>query len=118
MNIESLIFYGIPIYLIFMGVLVVLTTKNLFKMLLGLSLMDSGINVLIVALGYVKGGTTPIFSEYPKIYEKVVDPVPPALVLTAIVIGLAFLGLGLSIVIRIKEKYGTVNVEKLKELKW
>uniref|UniRef100_A0A7V4E5G7 Cation:proton antiporter n=1 Tax=candidate division WOR-3 bacterium TaxID=2052148 RepID=A0A7V4E5G7_UNCW3 len=118
MNIESLIFYGVPIYLIVMGILVILTTKNLFKMLLGLSIMDSGINILIVALGYIKGATAPIYSRYPEVFEKVVDPVPQALVLTAIVIGIAFLGLGLALVIRIKEKYGTVNVEKLKELKW
>lgn len=115
---SSIIFYGVPIYLMVMGILIVITTRNLFKMLLGLSVMESGVNLLLVALGYVKNATAPIFSEYPKLYEKVVDPIPQALVLTAIVIGVAFLGMGLAIVIRIKEKYGTVDVEKLKELKW
>ncbi len=115
---SSIIFYGVPIYLMIMGILIVITTKNLFKMLLGLSVMESGVNLLLVALGYVKNATAPIFSKYPELYEKVVDPIPQALVLTAIVIGVAFLGMGLAIVLRIKEKYGTVDVDKLKELKW
>lgn len=116
--IESIIFYGIPLFLLVMGTLIVLTTRNLFKMLLGLSTMESGVNLLIIALGYIKKGTAPIFSDYPKLYDKVVDPVPQALVLTAIVIGVAVLAMGVVIVIRIKEKFGTIDVEKIRGMKW
>ncbi len=116
--IESIIFYGIPLFLLVMGTLIVLTTRNLFKMLLGLSTMESGVNLLIIALGYIKKGTAPIFSDYPRWYDKVVDPVPQALVLTAIVIGVAVLAMGVVIVIRIKEKFGTIDVEKIRGMKW
>ncbi|MEO0265434.1 MAG: sodium:proton antiporter [candidate division WOR-3 bacterium] len=115
---ESIIFYGIPIFLITMGLLIILTTKNLFKMLLGLATMESGVNIFIIALGYIRSGTAPILSEYPKLYERVVDPVPQALVLTAIVIGIAVIAMGVVIVIRIKEKFGTVNINKIRGMRW
>lgn len=116
--IEGIIFYGIPIFLITMGLLIILTTKNLFKMLLGLSTMESGVNIFIIALGYVKNATAPILSEYPNLYERVVDPVPQALVLTAIVIGVAVITMGVVIVIRIRDKFGTVNIDKIRGMKW
>ncbi len=115
---ESIIFYGIPIFLITMGLLIILTTKNLFKMLLGLATMESGVNIFIIALGYIRSGTAPILSEYPTLYERVVDPVPQALVLTAIVIGIAVIAMGVVIVIRIKEKFGTVDIDKIRGMRW
>lgn len=112
------IFYLSAIFLMVMGVFIALSGKHLIKILLGIDVFDTGLNLLIVSFGYVKGATAPIFSRYPHLFKNVVDPVPQALVLTAIVIGVAEMAMGLAIVMKIKEKFGTCNVNKLKELKW
>ncbi len=114
----GLLFYGSSIFLIAMGVLIAITGRHLIKILLGIDLFDTGINLLIISLGYINGGTAPIFSKYPCLFKKVVDPVPQALVLTAIVISVAKIAMGVAIVMRIREKFGTCNIAKLKELKW
>ncbi len=112
------IFYGSAVFLMVMGVFIAITGKHLIKILLGIDLFDTGLNLLIISFGYINNGTAPIFSRYPHIFKNVVDPVPQALVLTAIVIGVAETAMGLAIVMRIKEKFGTCNIGKLKELKW
>ncbi len=114
----GLIFYGSAIFLMVMGVFIAITGRHLIKILLGIDVFDTGLNLLIVSFGYINGGTAPIFSKYPNIFKNVVDPVPQALVLTAIVIGVAEMAMGLAIVMQIKEKFGTCNIAKLKELKW
>jgi len=73
---------------------------------------------LLISIGYVKGRTAPIFSKPGINPADVVDPVPQALVLTAIVIGVAVLALVLSIVIKVYEHNKTLNVNKIKGLKW
>lgn len=114
----GLIFYQSAVFLMVMGVFIALSGRHLIKILLGLDVFDVGVNLLIVSFGYINGGTAPIFSRYPALFKNVVDPVPQALVLTAIVIGVAEMAMGLAIVMKIKEKFGTCNIEKLKELKW
>ena len=109
--------------LIVIGLYMVLVKANLIKIMLGLSFMDTGVHVLLVAIGYVRGRTAPIFSESLMTagtgnLPQVVDPVPQALVLTAIVIGVGVLALGLSIVIKVYEHYGTLDAGRVKGLKW
>jgi multicomponent Na+:H+ antiporter subunit C len=69
-------------------------------------------------MGYIKGGTAPIFSKPGLNPNLMVDPVPQALVLTAIVIGVATLALALSLAIKLYRHYGTLDMRKIKELKW
>jgi len=109
--------------LILIGLYMVLVKANLIKIMLGISFMDTGVHVLLIAIGYVRGRTAPIFSEALLKASKgglpeVVDPVPQALVLTAIVIGVGVLALGLSIVVKVYEHYGTLDAGKIKGLKW
>ena len=109
--------------LIVIGLYMVLVKANLIKIMLGLSFMDTGVHVLLVAIGYVRGRTAPIFSESLMTAStgnlpQVVDPVPQALVLTAIVIGVGVLALGLSIAIKVYEHYGTLDAGRIKGLKW
>jgi multisubunit Na+/H+ antiporter MnhC subunit len=111
--------YGSAILVMLIGIYAVLTKKNLIKIVIGLSIMDSGFNLLLVALGYIKGGTAPIFS--PAVAEKnvlMVDPVPQALVLTAIVIGFGVTAVALSLVIRLYRKHNTIKIDEIKTLKW
>lgn len=104
--------------LIFIGLYIMLVKRNLIKVILGLSILETGVNLFIVSLGYIRGGTAPIFSRPGLEMEKMVDPVPQALVLTAIVIGLAVLALALSLAVRLYHHFGTLNLQKIKELKW
>jgi len=111
--------YGSAILVMLIGIFAVLTKKNLIKIVIGLSIMDSGFNLLLVALGYIKGGTAPIFS--PAVEGKdvlMVDPVPQALVLTAIVIGFGVTAVALSLVIRLYRKHNTIKIDEIKTLKW
>ena len=118
-NIVTISVYGSAIALILIGLYAVLIKKNLIKIVIGLSLADAGIHLLFVAIGYLKGGTAPIFS--PSVVGKnvtMVDPVPQALVLTAIVIGFAVTAVALSLVIRLYRHHGTLEIDEIKNLKW
>ncbi len=112
-------FYGSAIALILIGLYAVLMKKNLIKIIIGLSIVDSGINLLLLSLGYLKGGTAPIFSQTVlDSGQKMVDPVPQALVLTAIVIGFGVTAVALSLVIRLYRHHKTLLIDDIKELKW
>jgi len=104
--------------LFLIGLYVVLVKPNLIKVIIGINLMDTGVNLFLVAVGHIRGGTAPIFSEATRQGERMVDPVPQALVLTAIVIGVAVLALALSLAIRIHDHYGTLDLRKIKALRW
>ena len=110
-----MIYYIASISLILIGLYTVLIKKNLIKMVIGLALVDSGIHLLLIAIGYIKGGTAPIFSKEGMDAASMVDPVPQALVLTAIVIGLAVTAVALSLVIRIYREHGTLDIKKLQD---
>ncbi len=107
--------------LILVGLWGILTRKHLVKMIIGFSVLDTGVHLIMVGLGYIKGGTAPIIdSELPAgtLAGKVVDPVPSALVLTAIVIGVAVTALMLSYAVRLYKTYKTTSIDEIKELKW
>lgn len=114
--------YGSAISLILIGLYAVLTKKHLTKIVIGLSIIDSGIHLLFIAIGFIKGATAPIFS--PKGIEMtnngiaMVDPVPQALVLTAIVIGFGVTAVALSLVIRLYRHHHTARIDHIKSLKW
>ena len=116
MNTHYIVFAGI-LMLMVIGLFGALTKRNLIKILIALGILDTGINLFFIAIGYVTGKTAPIFSKQGLSSGNMVDPVPQALVLTAIVIGVAVLALGLSIVIRVYEHYGTLNVSKIKKMR-
>ncbi len=107
--------------LVLVGLWGILTRRNIFKIIIGFSLVDTGVHVFLVAIGYVKNGTAPIFDkEYSSLHSllNTVDPIPSALVLTAIVIGLAVTALMLSFAVRLILKNRTLLVDGKKELKW
>ncbi len=110
-------FYGASLALILIGIYGVLTKKNLIKILLSLSIADSGLNLLFVSIGYIMNGTAPIFSSDAG-SRIMVDPVPQALVLTAIVIGLGVTSVGLALVIRLYRHHNTTNIDEIRNLKW
>ena len=86
--------------------------------MIGFSIIDTGVHVMIVAMGYVKGGTAPILDSDVLAGTPFVDPVPSALVLTAIVIGLAVTALMLIYVVRLARTKGSLDIMNYKDLKW
>ena len=115
---EEWSFFGGSILLIFIGLYGVLSRKNMIKILISLGLMDTGVNLLLVALGYVEAANAPILNSVIQSNANAfVDPIPQALVLTSIVIGTAVLALGLALVIKIYDKYSTLNITEIRGLK-
>ncbi|HHH52447.1 MAG TPA: cation:proton antiporter [Bacteroidetes bacterium] len=119
LNILNYAIYGSAILLLLIGLYGALTKKSLIKIVLGLSIMDSGVHLLMIAIGYLKNGTAPIFSPgHENDLVKMVDPVPQALVLTAIVIGFGVTAVALSLVIRLYKHHNTLRIDEIKNLKW
>ena len=107
--------------LILIGLWGMLTQRNIIRMIIGFSLLDTGIHMVMIAIGYVTGGTAPIIDATVPAAEaaaRVVDPLPSALVLTAIVIGLGVTAVMLSFAIRIHQTRRTLNIDECTESKW
>ena len=119
LDILEIAVYGSAVALILIGLYAVLIKKSLIKIVLGLSIMSSGIHLMMIALGYLKDGTAPIFSQGNEdAIERMVDPIPQALVLTAIVIGFGVTAVALSLVIRLYRHHDTLRIDEIKNLKW
>lgn len=104
--------------LIVIGAWGMITQRNMLKMVIGFSIIDTGVHVMIVSLGYVQGGTAPILDADVLAGTPFVDPVPSALVLTAIVIGLAVTSLMLIYVVRLARTKASLDIMNYKDLKW
>lgn len=112
---------GIGVLLILIGLWGMLTRRNLIKIIIGFSIIDTGVHLVMVAVGYLPGRTAPVIGETVPVGDAsalVVDPVPQALVLTAIVIGLAVTALMLTIAVRLSRSKQSLSVEVFKELRW
>jgi len=106
--------------LILVGVYGVATKKNTVKIVLSLIIMEYGINLFLVLLGYKRNGVAPIIekgTDMAAFSNFSVDPLPQALVLTAIVIGLGVTALMVAVCIRLYERYGTFDITKMRRLK-
>ncbi len=108
--------YILPIILFLVGLFGVLVKRNLIKIIISVSIMDYALFLLLAMIGYRSEAMPPIEVKGIE-YVKFVDPLPQALVLTAIVIGLATTALLVGIAIRIYQKYGTFDIEKIRKLK-
>jgi multicomponent Na+:H+ antiporter subunit C len=97
------------------GLYGIIAKRNLIKKLIALAVFQSAVFLLYIAMNKVDGGTAPIIQsgELDVVYS---NPVPQVLILTAIVVGIATLALGLAIVVRIRESYGTVEEDELLEM--
>lgn len=104
--------------LILIGLAAILLHRNILRMIIGFSLMDSGIAIILVSLGYVTGGTAPIMDADLPIagaVERVVDPIPSALTVTAIVIGLSVTAVLLAYAIRLYRRHGTLDIDAFQD---
>lgn len=112
---------AIGILVILIGLWGLLTQKNLIKIVIGFALFDTGIHIVMVSIGYIRNRTAPIIDsavDMNNAENLVVDPIPQALVLTAIVIGLGITALMLSYVLKMYQKKKSLDITNYKDLKW
>jgi multisubunit Na+/H+ antiporter MnhC subunit len=110
-DILGYILYGGAIGLIVIGVFAVISLRHLIRVLLGLALVEAGVNLFVVAVGFRPDATAPIITG--AVPGAMVDPVPQALVLTSIVIGVGVLAVGLALAMRAYQTYGTLDTSAL-----
>ncbi|MBI3056443.1 MAG: cation:proton antiporter subunit C [Betaproteobacteria bacterium] len=112
MNVAAHFSYWITIFVAIAGLYIVIARGNLIKKLVGLAIFQTSVYLLYIAPGKLIGGTAPIVAEQFKIYS---NPLPHVLILTAIVVGVATLALGLALVVRIREAYGSIEEDEILE---
>ena len=108
--------FVIAALLVAFGLYALLFKRNLIKMVIGISLVETGVNLFLVMLGYRTAGEAPIYT-FANAGKRMVLPTPQALTLTSIVIGLATTALLLSFAVFVHRHYGTLDVRKIKELR-
>ena len=108
MELLGLYNYWVFVALLMIGFYAVIAKSNLIKKLIGLSIFQAAVFLLYISMDKVDGGTAPIIQAGApdQIYS---NPLPQVLILTAIVVGISTTALGLAIVVRIKEAYGTIE---------
>ncbi|WP_299180763.1 cation:proton antiporter subunit C [uncultured Neptuniibacter sp.] len=105
--------YWIVIFLMMAGFYVVISQGNLVKKIIGLSLFQASAFILYISEANVDGGHVPILEEGITLYS---NPLPHVLILTAIVVSVSTTAVGLALIVRIKETYGTVEEDELQEI--
>lgn len=104
--------YWVAGILMAIGMFTTLHSNNLIKKLIGLSVFQVSVLLFYISIGYVKGARYPILSSSATEY---INPLPHVLMLTAIVVGIATLAVGLALTIRLKEEYGTIEDDEIKK---
>ncbi len=98
------------------GIYCILVKRNLIKIIIGIGIAEYAVNLFFILVGYRAQGRAPILAQ-DQVIQNMVDPLPQALILTNIVIGLAVTVLIVAIAIRIYEKYGTFDITKIRRLR-
>ena len=109
-NVSDLFNYWVVVFLMMAGFYVVIAQGNLIKKLIGLSLFQTSVFILYISMGKISGGEAPILVENVSLYS---NPLPHVMILTAIVVGVATTAVGLAIVVRIHEAYGSVEEDEI-----
>jgi multicomponent Na+:H+ antiporter subunit C len=105
--------YAITIFLMVAGLYIVVARSNMIKTLIGLGVFQTSVYLLYLSPGKILGATPPILDEDFRLYS---NPLPHVLILTAIVVGVATLALGLALVVRINESYGTIEEDEIMDV--
>jgi len=102
------------IILIMLGLYGLITQRNVIKIIISLNVFEIGLYIFIISIGYIKDGIAPIYTkENASSTLNFVDPLPHALVLTAIVIGVGTTALGLAFAKKLYQKYGTFDIDEM-----
>lgn len=112
--------YLLAMLLFVVGLYAIVAKKNLIKVIVGVMIIEYAVNLFLLMVGYRSGGIAPILTPdmtEASFIERTVDPLPQALILTSIVIGLGALAMMVAITIRLYEKYGTFDTTEIRRLK-
>ncbi len=102
--------YIVTVFLMVAGLFIIMAHGNLIRKMIGLSIFQTSVYLLYIAPGKLIGGTAPIIAPEYGIYS---NPLPHVLILTAIVVGVATLALGLALAVRIREAYGSIEEDEI-----
>lgn len=108
--------YFLCFVLFSIGLYCVLRKRNIIKIIIGIGIMEYAVNLFFILIGYRTQARSPIFAK-DQVITNMVDPLPQAVVLTAIVLGLSVTLVLVSLAIRIYEKYGTFDITKINKLR-
>ena len=110
--------YWLVIVLMMTGLYIVVDKGNFVKKIVGLNIFQTSVFMLYISIGKVTGGTAPIFPTDMNIDPDVVysNPLPHVLILTAIVVGIATTSLGLALIVRIREEFGTIEEDEILQI--
>ena len=110
--------YWLFTVLMMTGLYIVVAKGNYVKKIVGLNIFQTSVFMLYISMGKVTGGTAPIFPTDMNIDPNVIysNPLPHVLILTAIVVGIATTSLGLALIVRIREEFGTIEEDEILEL--
>ncbi|MBE7637407.1 Na+/H+ antiporter subunit C [Sneathiella sp. P13V-1] len=103
--------YWIFVILLMIGLYTVMSRSNLIKKMIGLSIFQIAVFLFYISLGKIEDGTAPILLEGDGVIYS--NPLPHVLILTAIVVGVATTALGLALIVRIKESFGTIDEDEI-----
>ena len=106
--------YWLFVVLMLTGLYIVVARGNLLKKIVGLNLFQTSVFMLYISMGKLEGGTAPIFTGDPS--STYSNPLPHVLILTAIVVGVATTALGLALIVRLNETYGTIEEDEVMEV--
>ncbi|MCZ0934829.1 MAG: cation:proton antiporter subunit C [Gemmatimonadetes bacterium] len=102
--------YWVVIFLMMTGFYIVISRGNLIKKVIGLNIFQTSVFLFYITVGKVSGGSAPIVAEGLEVYS---NPLPSVLILTAIVVGVATTSVALSLVVRIREAYETIEEDEI-----
>ncbi len=112
MDILGLYHYWVFAVLLMTGFYAIVAKPNLVKKLIGLSMFQSAVFLCYITIGKIEGGTAPIMGEGAELFS---SPLPQVLILTAIVVSISTTALGLGLVLRIKDEYGSIEEDEIQE---
>ena len=105
--------YWVVIFLMMVGFYTLIARGNLVKKLIGLNIFQTSVFILYISMGKILGGTAPILMDGENVVYS--NPIPHVLILTAIVVGVATTAVGLALVVRIKEAFGTIEESEIED---
>jgi len=112
--------YVLATILLGVGIYAITCKKNVIKIIIGVIVTEYAVNMFLILIGYRSGGIAPVLTramDKSEFINQSVDPIPQALILTSIVIGLGIVALMVAIAIRLYEKYGTFDISEIRKLR-
>lgn len=110
------LFYAMAFIIFLTGFWIMLSHSNLIKKIIGMNIMESAIFLFLVAIGYIKDGSAPIVTD-PALELTYVNPIPSALILTGIVVGVSVTAFALGLTVKLYQHYGTVDVDEITRMR-